>query len=282
MKIVTGYTGSEHITSNDDQALRQGIFGHESYVLNVGNKFAATLTDANTVQIQDGEGVLQGVHFRVLPGTVDTVNIENGTTGYNRIDLIVARYTKDAVTGIEIVNWAVITGTPSASTPTAPDYTEGDILAGDTQADFPMFTVTLTGLTPVISTAFEECNLMHYKGRIGGDHGVSGNLASTGGKTIYGTAFTLKAGLYFIDVSCQMTGGAAVEGSNVLTEFIIKNGDIKIFSQKFYAPDPIQQTRGTFVFNPSEEVTLQASATTAESFYGDWLASMIVRVYAVA
>lgn len=163
MKIVTGYTGSEHITSNDDQALRQGIFGKGSYVLNVGNKFEATLTDANTVQIQDGEGVLQGVHFRVLPGTVDTVNIENGTTGYNRIDLIVARYTKDAVTGIESVNWAVITGTPSASTPTAPEYTEGDILAGDTLAEFPLYKVELSGLTPQMWPMFDP-----HTGSVGG------------------------------------------------------------------------------------------------------------------
>lgn len=151
MKIVTGYTGETHISSNDDQGRNQGIFGTGSYVLNVGNKFEATLVDANTVQIQDGEGVIQGVHFRVLPGTVDSVSIENGTNGYNRIDLIVARYTKDAVTGVESVNWAVITGTPTASTPTVPEYNEGDVLAGDTLAEFPIWQVNLNGLTPTLS-----------------------------------------------------------------------------------------------------------------------------------
>ena len=151
MKIVTGARGETHITSNDDQGLHQGIFGDGNCVLNVGEKFAASLTDANTVSISDGEGVLQGVHFRVLPGTVDTVTIDSGTSGYNRIDLICARYTKDADTGIENIEWVVIKGTPSASTPTAPTYNEGDILGGDLIADFPMFKVELTGLTPVLS-----------------------------------------------------------------------------------------------------------------------------------
>ena len=88
MKIVTGYTGSPHITSNDEQGKNQGIFGTGNSVLDVGNKFNATLTNANTVTIEDGEGVMQGVHFRIEPGTTETVNIQNGTSGYQRTDII--------------------------------------------------------------------------------------------------------------------------------------------------------------------------------------------------
>lgn len=159
MRIVTGHTGEPHITSNDQMGLHQGILGTGNYVLNVGEKFAATLTNANTVSISDGEGVMQGVHFRVLPGTVDTVSIDNGTTGYNRIDLICARYTKTEGTGIESVEWAVVKGTPTASTPAEPEYNEGDILAGALIADFPMYKVTLTGVNPVLSTIFNVGSL---------------------------------------------------------------------------------------------------------------------------
>ena len=159
MRIVTGHTGEPHITSNDQMGLHQGILGTGNYVLNVGEKFAATLTNANTVSILDGEGVMQGVHFRVLPGTVDTVVIDNGTTGYNRIDLICARYTKTEGTGIESVEWAVVKGTPTASTPAEPEYNEGDILAGDLVADFPMFKVTITGVNPVLTTLFSSGSL---------------------------------------------------------------------------------------------------------------------------
>ena len=156
MKIVTGHTGSTHITSNDWQALNQGIFGTGNYVLNCGYQFEATVDDSTHIIIKDGEGVLQGVHFRVEPGTVDTVTIESGTSGYNRIDLICAKYTKDALSGVESVEWEVIKGTPTESTPSAPSYTEGDILAGDTLAEFPIWQVTLTGLTPAISRHYNE------------------------------------------------------------------------------------------------------------------------------
>lgn len=154
MKIITGYTGTKNVTANADQGLHQGMFGTGNTVLNVRNKFAATLTDANTVTLQDGEGVMQGVHFRIDPGTSESVTIQSGTAGYKRIDLICARYTKDAVTGIEAVNLVVITGTPTTSTPTEPSYTQGDILSGNTQADFPLWKVTLDGLTPTLTAAF--------------------------------------------------------------------------------------------------------------------------------
>ena len=154
MKIVTGYTGTPHVSSNDDQGFHQGIFGSGNNVLNVGSTFEAELVDATTVTIADGEGMLQGVHFRVAPGTVDTVNIDAGVVGYNRIDLICARYTKDANSGIESVDWHVIKGTPSSSTPTAPDAEDGDVLAGDLVADYPMYKVTITGVTPTIEKLF--------------------------------------------------------------------------------------------------------------------------------
>ena len=80
MKIVTGYTGQPHVTSNAAQGFNQGIFGTGNYVLNVGNKFNAVLTDVNTVTISDGEGVLQGVHFRIDPGTTETLPPETDVT----------------------------------------------------------------------------------------------------------------------------------------------------------------------------------------------------------
>ena len=156
MKIVTGYTGTPHISSNDDQARNQGIFGRGGCVLDVGNKLNATLTNATTVTLEDGDGVIQGVHFRIEPGMTEAVSISPGTSGYNRIDLICARYTKDASTGVEDVSLAVIEGTPTTSTASAPAYTEGDILAGDTLAEFPLWKVAITGLTPELVKIVEQ------------------------------------------------------------------------------------------------------------------------------
>lgn len=211
MNIVTGYKGTPHISSNDQQGLNQGIFGTGNCVLNVGNKFSATLTDVNTVTISDGEGVMQGVHFRVEPGTTDTVNIENGTAGYNRIDLICARYTKNATTGVENVEWAVITGTPNASTASAPSYNTGDILSGDSPVDYPMFKVTLTGLTPVVSSLIEEqktiadlTSLLNISQITAS--GTAKAVSSVATNVTGSSTFTLQAGkTYFINLNGYAT-----------------------------------------------------------------------------
>lgn len=147
MKIVTGYVGEKHITSNDDQGLLQGIFGTGNYILPVGNRLAATLVSSNELRISDGEGILQGVHFRVEPGTTDSVTIENGQQGRQRIDLICARYEKNVETGIESISWVNKKGTAAASNPARPSYTAGDVLVGDTVAEFPIYEVRLNGIT---------------------------------------------------------------------------------------------------------------------------------------
>jgi len=156
MKIVTGYTGTPHITANDDQARNQGAFGEGNQVLDVGQKFNATLTDATTVTIEDGDGMIQGVHFRIERGMTEVVPISPGITGYNRVDLICARYTKDAGTGIENVSLVVVEGTPSSSSPSSPSYNTGDVLSGASPVDFPLWKVTLTGLAPVLTKAYME------------------------------------------------------------------------------------------------------------------------------
>lgn len=154
MNIITGYTGTEHVTSNADQGYHQGLFGKNDCVLNVGNKFAATMSDATTVTIQSGEGYMQGVHFRIEPGETETVSISAGTSGYNRVDYICARYTKDVSTGVEAVSLVTIEGTPTASSPSDPSYNTGDILNGGTLVDFPLYKVVLSGVSPTLVQLF--------------------------------------------------------------------------------------------------------------------------------
>ena len=112
----------------------------------VGQQFAATLVNANELDIADGEGVMQGVHFRIEPGEVDAAKLQNGTSGMKRIDLVVARYTKDSSTGIENVSLVVIKGTESSSTPAVPAYNSGEILKGKNTVDFPLYKVTYNGI----------------------------------------------------------------------------------------------------------------------------------------
>ena len=147
MRIVTGYRGEPHVVSDDAQALNKGAFG--DIILPIGNCLHATMETANTLRIQDGTAIMGGVEFRVEPGTYDDVAIDNGTQGMNRIDLVCARYQKDGSTGIESMTWAVVKGTPSSGTPSAPPYTTGDIIEGATDVYFPMYKVTLTELNAV-------------------------------------------------------------------------------------------------------------------------------------
>lgn len=147
MQIVTGYRGEPHITSDDQQALNKGTIG--DIILPIGERLHGEMETANVLRIYDGTAVMGGVEFRVEPGTYDDVSIDNGAQGMNRIDLVCARYQKDGSTGVESMTWAVVKGTPSSGTPTAPSYTTGDIIDGATDVYFPMYKVTLTGLAAV-------------------------------------------------------------------------------------------------------------------------------------
>lgn len=142
MQIITGKTGSPHVSAEHDRAKHAGTYGTGEYVLNVGSKFAATVEPStNTIRIADGDGMMQGTHFRIPHGDYDDVYIDNGTTGYIRKDLIVARYTRSG--DIEDVQLAVIKGEPSASDPQTPECTQGDILNGEALAEMPLYEVTI-------------------------------------------------------------------------------------------------------------------------------------------
>lgn len=144
MKLITGDTGEAHVQAADDRALRATIFGTGAYVLDAGQKFAYTIETANEITLADGELMFQGTHARIPYGDTESVTIENGTTGYNRIDLIVARYEK--ASGIESMTVKVIKGEPVAGTATQPEYTEGNILEGATVAEMPLYAVTISGV----------------------------------------------------------------------------------------------------------------------------------------
>ena len=43
MDIITGYTGSPHVTAEQDRDINIGIFGNESYVLQTGSQYRQTM-----------------------------------------------------------------------------------------------------------------------------------------------------------------------------------------------------------------------------------------------
>lgn len=147
LHLVTGYAGAAHITAADHGSFNSAIFGAGQYVLNRGNKFAASIVSNNKITVLDGDLLIQGRHVRLNEGSYVDLTIDNGAQGMQRHDLIVARYTKNSATGVEECNLVVIKGTAAASNPADPAYTAGDIINDHvTIADMPLYRVILNGL----------------------------------------------------------------------------------------------------------------------------------------
>ena len=165
MELVTGRKGVAHITSQQDRMKHQGMFGEGAYILKTGQMLEPQVQTSNEIRIRDGALMVQGALSCVKTNSYDSVTIQNGTQGMKRIDLICWQYTYDAEQDVESAEWVVIQGTPAASDPQQPSYTDGDIQQGDSPVQVPIFAVELdginvTGVTTLVSTApsLEELN----------------------------------------------------------------------------------------------------------------------------
>lgn len=101
---------------------------------------------------------MQGRHWRIKPNTYEDVTIENGAQNMNRKDAIIARYTKNADTGIEKVELAVLKGTPTSGTAIAPAQEKGNILEGTMKHEMLLYIVSLKGLN--IESVTAEFNVL--------------------------------------------------------------------------------------------------------------------------
>ena len=146
VEIITGHTGTQHVTAEAAGALHAGVIGTGKCVLTGGNQFAAEIVSNNLVKIKSGELVNQGRHMRIPVNSYEEVTIQNGTQGMKRHDLIVMRYKHDTSAQVESAELVVLKGI-SGTTAYDPVYTKGDILNGDLQDDFPLYRVSLNGLT---------------------------------------------------------------------------------------------------------------------------------------
>ena len=144
--LITGYAGNEHIKSSDQGSFNASFFGAGQFVMESGNKFAGSIVNNNTVRIADGDLLMKGRHIRIEPNTYEDMTIETGTSGTNRIDLIVMTYEKTAETGIETAYLEVVKGTAVSGTPTEPTVIDGDILSGAIKNQMPLYAVTINGV----------------------------------------------------------------------------------------------------------------------------------------
>ena len=146
MKIVSGRTGSPHVTSQQFRQMLEGIIGQGSYIITSGENLKPELSSNNLMKIRSGMMAHHGCISCVDIGTYDEVTLTNGSQGMKRIDLIVNRYTRNAETEVENCSWKVIQGTPVASNPAVPAYTSGNLQNGDLVDDCPAFEVHYDGI----------------------------------------------------------------------------------------------------------------------------------------
>ena len=159
LHLITGYAGRPHISAEDSGSFNTDIFGTGQYILGRGNRLAAQVISNNEVKILDGDILMQGRHIRMDVNTSQSMVIENGQQGFNRNDLIVARYIKNTETGIESCSLEVIKGTPASGSAQDPDYTAGNILEDHAILnEMPLYRIPINNLT--IGTPVRMCEVV--------------------------------------------------------------------------------------------------------------------------
>ena len=81
MKIVTGKTGTPHVTSRQFRGMMEGIIGQDSYIITHGENLEPELVTNNKLKIKSGMMCHHGNISTVEIGTYDEVTIQNGTQG---------------------------------------------------------------------------------------------------------------------------------------------------------------------------------------------------------
>ena len=146
MKIVSGRTGSPHVTSQQFRQMLEGILGQDSYILTSGENLEPELSSNNLLKIRSGMMCHHGCISSVEIGTYDEVGLTNGSQGTQRIDLVVNRYTRNPETEVENCEWKVIRGTPRTNNPSVPTYASGNLQNGDIVDECPVYEVHYNGI----------------------------------------------------------------------------------------------------------------------------------------
>ncbi len=142
--IITGYTGTRHITPAMDAAVYRSAFGSDSYILSDGNQLAGSMPSVNEFTVLDGLVSMQGHQIQV---TQETLSIDTCANGYKRIDLVCMRFEHDNNSQVDSASLIVIKGTEVAdpNDPVVPSYNTGDIDSGASKVDFPLYEIDLAG-----------------------------------------------------------------------------------------------------------------------------------------
>ena len=144
LTVNTAVEAAGHIYAEDDAAIFQSMFGGDG-VLNIGNCLKSTVISNNKVRISDGVLSVGGHIGRLSHADYQDMTIENGATGYNRNDIIYARFLTSG--NVDSFILAVKKGTATTGTATDPALVLGNLYEGAVERDYPLYRVKLSGLS---------------------------------------------------------------------------------------------------------------------------------------
>lgn len=143
--VNTPTADEAHIYAEDDASIYLSMFGGDGVSTN-GQSCKATVLSNNKVRIADGI-ICVGGHFARIPyGDYIDCEIENGQSGKNRNDIIVARFETTGTGGIDTYTCEVKKGT-AGTTATDPEIVQEDLYKAGKVRELPLYRVKIEGLS---------------------------------------------------------------------------------------------------------------------------------------
>lgn len=195
-----------NIYAEDDASVFLSMFGGDGVSTN-GQSCKATVLSNNKVRIADGI-ICIGGHFARIPyGDYIDCEIENGQSGKNRNDIIVARFETTGTGGIDTYTCEVKKGT-AGTTATDPEIVQEDLYKAGKVRELPLYRVKIEGLS---ITAVEQLFTLRKT-----NEELEKELASLNSKTTYALipiwtnptySITRIGNVIYIDYYCLVNGG---------------------------------------------------------------------------
>lgn len=133
--------GNKNVTAQQDADLFSGTFGNSAVVLPVGEQCRAEIIDSNTIRVYDGEFISQGRRFNQAYGEYQDFEVDNGSHGTIRYDILGMRFYVDA-SGKDLHEPFVKKDVGENGT-----ITENSIREGATESYISMYRVKINGLS---------------------------------------------------------------------------------------------------------------------------------------
>lgn len=230
LKPLTVNTPTEQETeyyAEDDAAIFQSIFGEDG-VSTTGQACKATVLSNNKVRIADGV-ICVGGHFARIPyGDYIDCEIENGQSGKNRNDIIVARFETTGTGGIDTYTCEVKKGT-AGSTATDPEIVQEDLYKAGKVRELPLYRVKIEGLS---ITAVEQLFMLRktneeLEKELESLNSKSGDVAQN---NVTQQVYNLLGGALIV---VGGTKKVALSGSNDYIQLFTKDELRELFGNKF-------------------------------------------------